>query len=126
MAYKVRSLKWLAANTAWRRAGIEQIARWVAEEYGPKEFDERWRRIAIKRFARLETFLNVFFPDHGPAPFDPADAAALIVGRRGAALKLARKLFDGGPGIASDLQLEDLTWNLDLMHPREHGRPYRF
>lgn len=111
--------KWLDANTAWRLKSLDQIERWV-EEDGPLSERERAivRRQAIKRFTRLESFIWSFFPDAPPAPIEPHSAAALIVLPRQQALRLARRLFGGGPGIAGDLEADDLSFNMDWFRPR--------
>jgi len=111
------SKKWFDANTAWRLDALAQIKQWVEEnDQGP--YDKFAHKIVLKHFQKLETFIWAFFPDAPPAPFDSYDAAALIVLPRYEALRLARKLFGGGPGITKDLQADDLWFNLDWFRPR--------
>ncbi len=104
-----------AKDTTWRKETISQVKQWV-EEIEP--WDERYYSIVVKRLTTLVSFVRSFFPDVGAAPFDPYDAAALIVLPRPQALRLARKLFGGGPGIAKDLQSEDLSFNMDWFRPK--------
>lgn len=115
---KRKNKKWLDANTAWHLAVLELIEQWVhSNRQGP--YDETAKKIAMKRLMKLEDFVSHFFPEADPAPFDIQDAAGLVLLPKYSALRLARKLFGGGPGIAGDLKLEDLTYNLDWFQPRE-------
>lgn len=105
-------------DTAWRNETINQVRQWIEENrQGP--WDDRTRRIVIGRLTKLITFVRFFFPGAGEAPFAAWDAAALIVLPRQTALRLARRLFSGGPGIAKDLQAEDLTFNMDWFRPAD-------
>lgn len=73
----------------------------------------------MRRLDKLDSFIRVFFPEahRTGSPIAVDDAAALIVMPRAAALKLSRRMFRGGGGIAADLQAEDLTWNMDWFTP---------
>lgn len=107
-----------AVDTKWRRDTIDQVRSWVeANRQGP--WDERMHNLVIKRLTKLVSFVRSFFPEAGPAPFDPWDAAALIVLPRQQALRLARRLFGGGPGITKELQVEDLSFNTDWFRPKD-------
>ena len=81
--------------------------------------------IIVSRLQRLEDLVYSLFPDAPSEPFAVDDAAALIVLPRSDALRLARKLFGGGQGIARDLQANDISFNMDWFRPRdEHGRAF--
>jgi hypothetical protein len=113
-----RRSKAAEVDTAWRRQIIDQIQRWAEEnQQGP--WDDRYYNVIVKRLTTLVTFVRSFFPEAAEAPFDAHDAAALIVLPRAQALRLARRLFGGGPGIAGDLQAEDLTFNMDWFRPKD-------
>lgn len=103
----------------WRKTALAQIEVWANEQEGP--VSSRSVGIIARRFDRLEAFVRAFFPGAGPAPFAFDDAAALVVLPKRRALKLARKLFGGGPGICRDLQEDDLTWNMDWFVPPGQG-----
>jgi hypothetical protein len=109
------------ADTAWRREILDQIKSWVEESWAAENVPQAERHYPyntiIKRLSQLMTFIRVFFPETTAAPFDAYDAAALIVLPRWQALRLARKLFGGGPGIAKDLHEEDLSYNMNWFRP---------
>lgn len=107
-----------AIDTQWRRDTLAQVRRWI-EENNQGPWDDRTYNIVIKRLDKLVLFVRSFFPEVGPAPFDPWDAAALIVLPKHQALRLARRLFGGGPGITKDLQTDDLWFNMDWFRPRD-------
>jgi len=111
------------ADTAWRREILDQIKTWVEENYAAQNVPQAERHYPYKtiigKLSQLMTFLHVFFPEAKTAaePFAAYDAAALIVLPRWQAVRLARKLFGGGPGIAKDLRAEDLSYNMDWFTP---------
>lgn len=106
------------ANTTWRLGALAQIEAWVwNNDQGP--YDKVARAVVIRRFAKLESFVWAFFPDAAPAPFATWDAAALIVLPRYQALRLAEKLFRGGPGICKELEASDIDFNMDWFRPRD-------
>jgi len=114
----VRAQEASEAGTSWRRQIIDQIQRWV-EANNQGLWDERYYNLVIKRLTKLVSFIRSFFPDAPEAPIETDLAAALIVLPLREALPLARRLFGAGPGIAHDLQAEDLTFNTDWFHPEE-------
>lgn len=115
-----RQKRWFDSNTAWRKRALDLIEQWAGEAFPGERYDDITRRVVQNRFSRLEQFLRVFFRDSfekNPAPFSAENAALLIVLPKAHALDLARRLFGGGPGIAGDLQTEDLSWNMDWFRP---------
>ncbi|HSX23259.1 MAG TPA: hypothetical protein VLE97_10850 [Gaiellaceae bacterium] len=103
----------------WRRATLDQIETWA--HANNQEWDDRYRDWMIKRLDKLVLFLRSFF-DHDPQELiGHEDAAALIVLPKASALKLARRLFRTGKGIAKDLQADDLWFNMDWFVPAGEG-----
>jgi hypothetical protein len=115
-----RRQRWFDENTAWRKRALDLIEEWAKDEFS-EPYDDITRRVVQRKFARLEQFLRVFFRDtfeKNPAPFSANNAALLVVLPKRQGLELARQLFGGGPGIAGDLQTEDLAWNMDWFRPK--------
>jgi hypothetical protein len=109
-------MEWLKRRQQWRVGALQQIADWIQENnQGP--LDRVVKNVVARRFDKLELFLRFYFPDAPPAPFTHEDAAALVILPRKKALKLARSLFGGGPGITRDLREEDLDYNMDWFTP---------
>lgn len=112
-----------AAETAdyaqWRRATLDQIETWARAN--SQEWDDRYRNWTIKRLDKLVLFLRSFFEHEPQELIGHEDAAALIVLPKASALKLARRLFRTGKGIAKDLQADDLWFNLDWFVPAGEG-----
>lgn len=102
-------------DTTWRRQIIDLIRRWAEANEPGAVFPHK---TVVSRLTKLDSFIRVFFPEAGEAPLEPDLAAALLVLPRRVALQLARRLFGAGPGIAHDLQAEDLTYNMDWFAPK--------
>lgn len=115
------SVKELEKATQWRLAAVAQIEKWMTETFN-RPYDASTRQVVFRRFDKLENFIRSFFPKAPPTPFDARDAAALIVLPRHEALELAREIFRGGPGIAGNLEAEDLSFNMDWFRPRDWSR----
>jgi hypothetical protein len=104
---------------SWRRNTLAQIESWsLANNQG---WDERYRNVALKRLDKLVLFLRSFFDYEPQDVIGHEDAAALIVMPKASALKLARRLFKTGKGIAKDLGAEDLWFNMDWFVPAGEG-----
>ena len=104
---------------SWRRNTLDQIEAWARANN--QEWDARYRGWTMKRLDKLVLFLRSFF-DHDPQDvIGHEDAAALIVMPKPAALRLARRLFRTGKGLASDLHAEDLWFNMDWFVPAGEG-----
>lgn len=100
---------------SWRSQVLHQIKEWLVVADPKSAFPSR---TIMSRLDRLESFLRAFFKHSWDSPvISTEDAAGLIVMPKHAALKLARRLFRGGDGIAADLHAEDLTWNMDWFQP---------
>ena len=121
---KVKALSrggWLMARKAWREAAEAQAIEWAAEAFPGERWDAATSRVFNRRLDKLDDFLRFFFRaeyELNPVLFDSYDGAALVILPRAAGLRLARRLFGGGPGISGDLQKEDLSWNMDWFRPR--------
>lgn len=104
---------------AWRRNTLDQIEAWARANN--QEWDERYRNWMLKRLDKLVLFLRSFFDNEPQDVIGYEDAAALIVMPKSSALKLARRLFRTGKGIAKDLGAEDLWFNMDWFIPAGEG-----
>ena len=115
------SKAWVDRNVEWQRSAINQIRQWTKEE--GINFDKTTEAVVRRRWLRLDNFLKFFFEEDYkkyPVLFDANDAAAMIILPKYKAVKIARSLFHSGPGIAGNLQAEDITWNMDWFSPSSY------
>lgn len=105
--------------SAWRRNTLDQIESWA--HANNQEWDARYRNWTLKRLDKLVLFLRSFFDREPQDVIGYEDAAALIVMPKSSALKLARRIFRTGKGLAKDLGTEDLWFNMDWFLPAGEG-----
>jgi hypothetical protein len=103
----------------WRRGALDQIEAWARAN--GQEWDASYRNVTIKRLDKLVLFLRSFFDHEVHELIGYEDAAALIVLPKSKALKLSRRLFSTGKGLAKDLHAEDLWFNMDWFTPQGEG-----
>jgi len=123
------SKKWIKTRAAWRGAVLAQIREW-AEDRGDL-YDKATHNVAVRRLERLEMLERVLRPkEHFKLgwPYDPADAAAMIVLPRRKARKLAHSFFgeqvyENGKPVDVDYDVADAwlkKFNLDWFDPGEY------
>jgi len=109
------SKKWIKTRAAWRGEVLSQIKAWV-EDRGER-YDRTTHNVLLRRLERLEMLERVLHPkEHFKLgwPYDPADAAAMIVLPRRKARRLAHSFF----GEAADAWVK--KFNLDWFDPGEY------
>lgn len=102
------SKKWIAARVEWRHKVLAQIRAWV-EERGER-YDKATHNVILRRLDQLERLERAVHKDAPAHPYDPADAAAMIVLPRWRARQIARTLFHQKPFIDSWMRKINLDW----------------
>lgn len=100
---------------AWHKALIEHAHAVVKAASPDERLDQATKNVIQRRVIKLEALISFFYRDEGypyqMAPFAVDDAAALILWKRPAAVRLARRLL---PKIPKDMVEEWLqTINMD-------------
>lgn len=107
---------YLAERTKWRLAALGDARRWIRLSGEPPH--RSIEPLLMRRMDKLETFLRVYFPDAPPYPFDPHDAAGLILLPKRKAARIARILF--GRAYQGE---DDMPYNTDWLDEPKEMKP---